>query len=76
MADRNTKAEKTEEKDIIRTKGGINSSILVETIDINQLRDFQIKDYSLQKKDGRFKTTPPDFERSVVMKKIKQEELY
>ncbi len=71
-----TKPSKTEEKDIIRTKGGVNNSILIETIDINQLRDFQIKDYSLQKKDGRFKTTPPDFERSVVMKKIKQEKLY
>lgn len=71
-----TKPSKTEEKDIIRTKGGINSSILVETIDINQLRDFQIKDYSLQKKDGKFKATPPDFKRAVVMKKIKQEQLY
>lgn len=71
-----TKPSKTEEKDIIRTKGGINSSILVDTIDINQLRDFQIKDYNLQKKDGRFKATPPDFERTVVLKKIKQEKLY
>lgn len=71
-----TKPTKTEDKDIIRTKGGINSSILVGTIDINALRDFQIKEYNLQSKDFRFKVTPPDFNRDVVMKKIKRESLF
>lgn len=70
-----TKPSKTEEKDIIRTKGGKNSTILVETIDISALRDFQIKSYELQKSNYRFKTTPPNFESEIVMKKIKGENI-
>lgn len=46
-------------KDIIRTKGGQNSCILVDTIDIKALRDFQMLEYTLQKNDGRFKPSPP-----------------
>ena len=46
-------------KDIIKTKGGQNSCILVDTIDIKSLRDFQMLEYSMQKKDGRFKPSPP-----------------
>lgn len=46
-------------KDIIKTKGGRNSCILVDTIDIKALRDFQMLEYSMQKKDGRFKPSPP-----------------
>lgn len=70
-----TKPSKTEEKDMIRTKGGKNSTILIDTIDIATLRDFQIKEYELQKSDYRFKTTPPDFNKDLVMKKIKGEDI-
>lgn len=70
------KPSKTEEKDIIRTKGGVNSSILVEELDISQLRNFQIKEYSLQKRENIFKPTPPDFDSDIVMKKIKNEDLF
>ena len=70
-----TKPSRSEEKDVIRTKGGINSSILVEDIDISELRNFQIKEYSLQQKDDLFKTTPPDFRHENVLKKIKGEEI-
>ena len=70
-----TKPSKTEEKDMIRTKGGKNSTILVETIDISALRNFQIKDYELQKSDYHFKTTPPNFDSKIVMKKIKGENI-
>ena len=45
-----TQPSKTEEKDIIRTKGGKNSTILIDEIDIERLREFQFKEYSLQKK--------------------------
>lgn len=68
-----TKPSRTDEKDIIRTKGGINTTILVGEIDIEKLRDFQIKEYELQKQSGTFKPTPPDFDPDIVMRKIKGE---
>ncbi len=66
-----TKPSKTEVKDIIRTKGGSNSTVLVDEIDIKTLRDFQIKGYNLQQHDNRFKPTPPNFDKKLVMEKIK-----
>ncbi|MCM1488407.1 MAG: hypothetical protein NC203_08580 [Firmicutes bacterium] len=69
-----TQPSKTEEKDIIRTKGGINNTILVGDIDIKKLREFQFKEYSLQK-GSNFKSTPPGFNIDVVLKKIKGENL-
>lgn len=71
-----TKPSRTEEKDIIKTKGGMNSTILVGEIDIESLREFQIKEYSLQRSDKRFKSTPPGFDPYVVMAKIKNENLF
>lgn len=68
-----TKPSKTEDKDIVRTKGGINSTILVDEIDVSQIRDFQLKEYNLQAYDKKFKPTPPGFKPGVVMKKIKGE---
>ena len=70
-----TKPSKTEEKDIIRTKGGRNSSILIDKVNFSDLRDFQVKEFSLQSKDGRFKTTPPNFNKDLVMDKIKGNDL-
>lgn len=58
------------QRDIIRVKGGTNSSILVGEIDISALRDFQRKDYILQKEDDRFKPTPPEFSVDIVQQKI------
>lgn len=69
-----TKPAKTEEKDIIRTKGGINSTVLVGDVDINELREFQLKEYTLQK-GNQFKPTPPGFKPDIVLKKIKGEKL-
>ncbi len=66
-----TKPSKSEEKDIIRTKGGKNSIILVDEIDIAKLRNFQLKGYELQKQNSEFKITPPEFDRDIIMKKIK-----
>lgn len=70
-----TKPSKTEEKDIMRTKGGRNSTILVDEIDIGKIREFQLKEYNLQAYDKSFKPTPPGFEPEIVLKKIKGEEL-
>ena len=47
------------EKDIVKTKGGLNPCVLISDIDIKSLRDFQRMDYTLQKQDGRFKPSPP-----------------
>lgn len=71
-----TKPSKTDEKDIMRTKGGKNSTILVDEIDIKKLREFQLKEYNLQAYDNNFKSTPLGFEPEIVMKKIKGENVY
>lgn len=55
-----------EKRDLIKTKGGRNSAILVDEIDINALREFQRKEYELQRQDDTFKPTPPNFEPVIV----------
>ncbi|MEA4890336.1 MAG: hypothetical protein VB070_12845 [Clostridiaceae bacterium] len=57
---------KTEQRDIIKTKGGKNPCILAADIDINALREFQNLEYSLQKGDQAFKPTPPKFNRTIL----------
>ena len=70
-----TKPSKTEEKDIIRTKGGKNSTILVDEIDIGALRSYQLKEYELQSKNNQFKATPPEFDTDIILAKIKGTEI-
>jgi hypothetical protein len=65
------KPSKSEMMNVLQTKGGLNRTVLIGEIDIEMLRDFQIKEYELQKDDKNFKTTPPDFDSKIVMKKIK-----
>ena len=57
---------KTEQRDLLRTKGGLNHTILTCEIDISALRDFQRKEYELQRDDPRFKPTPPGFDPRIV----------
>ena len=64
------KPSKTENKDIIKIKGGVNSIALIDEINIKALRNFQIKEYGLQKSDKTFKPTPPFFSPEIVNKKI------
>lgn len=71
-----TKPSRTEEKDIMRTKGGRNITILVDEIDIDSIREFQLKEYNLQADDKSFKPTPPGFDANIVLKKIKSEDLF
>lgn len=66
-----TQPSQTEYKDVIKTKGGKNSTILLDTIDLDKLRGFQLKEYSLQKFDKTFKPTPPNFNTEIIEKKIK-----
>ena len=62
---------KTEKKDILRTKGGEFPAVLAATIDIEHLRNFQLKEFELQKEDKAFKPTPPEFDVKVTEGKIK-----
>lgn len=68
-----TRPSKTEEKDILKIKGGNNSTILVGKIDIKSLREFQLKEYELQNKTAKFKPTPPDFNKDIINAKLKHE---
>jgi len=62
---------KTESKDILKLKGGENIYLVVDTIDIKKLRDFQAKGHCLQKDDKSFKLTPPEFQINNHRKSIK-----
>lgn len=57
-------------RDIVKTKGGINSTILVAKVDIQKLRTFQRKEYELQKDTKIFKPTPPKFDKTIIIDKI------
>lgn len=59
----------TNRRDIIKTKGGKNNIALIDTINIKELRDFQVKSIALQKKNGPFKQTPPDFDQNILAMK-------
>ena len=62
---------KTAEKDIVRTSGGKNSTILVGEIDISSLRNFQINNHIFDtNSSNKYKITPPEFNRNIVMDKI------
>ena len=66
-----TMPSKTEIKDIVKTKGGSNETVLVGTVDIGKLREFQFKEYNLQKTDRVYKPTPPLFNKEIVERKIR-----
>ncbi|MBR1443772.1 MAG: hypothetical protein IJ583_09610 [Firmicutes bacterium] len=65
-----TEPSKSETKDLIRTKGGKNSTILVGEVDIKALREFQSVKFSMQCGNHRFKPTPPQFNREIALKKL------
>ncbi|MGL5972726.1 MAG: hypothetical protein ACRCZK_03280, partial [Oscillospiraceae bacterium] len=67
------KPSKTEEKDIVRTKGGKNDTVLMSDIEVYTLRNFQRKEYELQKDDKSFKPTPPNFDKEILQKKINKD---
>ena len=62
---------KTNKRDLIKTKGGRNHTILVDEINISALRDFQRMEYELQHETDLFKPTPPNFETAMV--RLKQQ---
>lgn len=64
-----TQPTETERRDIMKVKGGVNDTVIIDSIDIKGLRDFQLKGHNLQAKDRRFKLTPPNFDREIVKQK-------
>lgn len=56
--------------DIVKLKGGENNVTVLGSIDIDKLREFQRKKYSLTRTDKTFKPLPPDFEKNEVIKRI------
>ena len=64
---------KTETSKMVTVKGGRNSTILVEDIDIESLRSFQFKEHITQMDDKKFKMTPPSFNTEDVKKRIDNE---
>lgn len=47
-------------------KGGINDNLLVDKIDIQKLREFQLLNNTLQKSNNKFKVTPPGIDPDIV----------
>lgn len=61
-----TRPSKTDIKDSLRIKGGKNTTLLVDEIEIDKLREFQYKSFALQKDDKEFKPTPADYKHDDV----------
>lgn len=57
--------------DIVKLKGGENNVTIVGIVEIDKLREFQRKKYSLTTLDKTFKPLPPDFDHNEVLKRIK-----
>ncbi len=64
---------KTEIKDLLKLKGGLNTTILIGEIDLNALRDFQRLAPRPSAPGDVFKPLPPDFENENVLKRINNE---
>lgn len=67
---------KSDSKTLLNVKGGDNPVVMVATLPISRLRDFQIADYTVQVNNKEFKFTPPHFNYVNVEKKIRNEELW
>jgi hypothetical protein len=63
-----TQPTRSEEKNLVTVKGGINMSLLIGEIDIQALRESQIKKYTVQK--GGFKPASLGINPEIVRKKI------
>ena len=64
------KPSKSVEKNMVVVKGGKNSTILIDDLDIDALRKFQLPGYAGQDAKGIFKNTPPRFNQKDVKTRI------
>jgi hypothetical protein len=68
---------KSEIKDLVCVKGGMYPILIVDTLDIEKLRQFQIRDYNLQLKppfSEQFKPNPADFKFKNALLRINNED--
>lgn len=63
-------------KNLARVDGGDNDLIIISKIDFKEIREHQIKKYTLQKDDKVYKPSPPNFEVKFVHKRIKGEWIF
>jgi hypothetical protein len=64
-----TKPSRSVEMNQTQIKGGKNVSILVDTINIEELRNFQIQDYISSNESRAFKPLPPGFDVEKAMRR-------
>lgn len=57
-------------KDVLRLKGGENDALLVASLGTKELREFQRQTFSVTHAKKEFKPLPPDFDPSLVIKRI------
>ena len=67
---------RTADRDMVIVKGGRNATVLVDYLDIESLRQFQLPGYFGQKENGKFKPTPPEFNTDFAKNRIKDEKIY
>ena len=60
----------TETMKVINIKGGENVGVLVGEINIDELREFQMKNYQVQEDNKKFKFTPPGIKPDRVKKRM------
>lgn len=67
--------KKTEEKNQIIIKGGLNSSVIVGRLNLPGLREFQRKSYAYTQQEGKppFKPLPPGWDWENVLKRKRNE---
>jgi hypothetical protein len=72
-----TQPTESARKDLMKLKGGKNDTILVEEMNVGLLREFQLKHFERIKadKDETFKPMPPDWDRTLVNKRINNENI-
>ena len=70
-----TQPTKTEIKDLMKLKGGINDSILVTEIDVDKIREFQRQTFEVTHEKQEFKPLPPDYNVEDVLKRINNESI-
>ena len=66
---------KTETSRMVSVKGGKNSIVLTEDLEIESLRTFQFKEHITQMDDHSYKVTPPDFPREYVEMRIEDKSI-
>ncbi len=73
-----TQPTNTAKKDLLKLKGGKNNTVLVEELNINKLREFQLKYFERIKadNDNSFKPVPPDWNRKDVNNRIDNNYLF